>query len=109
MNLLHRINSKLFVAGTAKSVIGLGVTTTIGYGTLYYSILIMALGLVALLLSGYDYLIALLFVLLYGAGQGLSDIVRGTLPLYLFGKDGYGKTTGGLNLFRLLITSMVPF
>lgn len=69
----------------------------------------MAIGLFALLFSGYDISIALLFVILYGAGQGLSDIVRGTLPLYLFGKDGYGKTTGGLNLFRLIVTSMVPF
>ena len=70
---------------------------------------IMVLGLVVLLLSGYDYLFALLFVVLYGAGQGLTDIVRGTLPLYLYGKDGYGKTTGGLNLFRLIVTAMVPF
>lgn len=69
----------------------------------------MAIGLFAFLFSGYDMNIALLFVILYGAGQGLSDIVRGTLPLYLFGKDGYGKTTGGLNLFRLIVTSMVPF
>lgn len=73
------------------------------------SIFLMLLGLFALILSGYDYLIALLFVLLYGAGQGLSDIVRGTLPLYLFGKDGYGQTIGKLNLFRLIVTSMVPF
>ena len=70
---------------------------------------IMALGLVVLLFSGYDYMFALLFVVLYGAGQGLTDIVRGTLPLYLYGKDGYGKTTGGLNLFRLIVTAMVPF
>jgi len=70
---------------------------------------IMVLGLIMLLLSGYDYKFAFLFVILYGAGQGLTDIVRGTLPLYLYGKDGYGKTTGGLNLFRLIVTAMVPF
>lgn len=70
---------------------------------------LMSIGLVALLFSGYSFCIALLFVLLYGAGQGLSDIVRGTLPLYLFGKNGYGKTTGNINFFRLIITSMVPF
>ena len=69
----------------------------------------MAIGLFILIFSGFSTNAALLFVILYGAGQGLSDIVRGTLPLYLFGKDGYGKTTGGLNLFRLIITSMVPF
>lgn len=70
---------------------------------------IMTIGMTLLLFSGYDYIIAVLFIVLYGAGQGLSDIVRGTLPLYLFGKDGYGKTMGGLNLFRLIVTSMVPF
>lgn len=70
---------------------------------------IMTVGMALLLFSGYDYIIAVLFIVLYGAGQGLSDIVRGTLPLYLFGKDRYGKTMGGLNLFRLIVTSMVPF
>lgn len=70
---------------------------------------IMVIGLTTLLFSGYNFYMALLFVILYGAGQGLTDIVRGTLPLYLFGKDGYGRTTGGLNLFRLTVTAMVPF
>ena len=69
----------------------------------------MSLGLIALLFSGYSFYVALCFVLLYGAGQGLSDIVRGTLPLYLFGKNGYGKTTGNINFFRLIVTAMVPF
>jgi len=77
--------------------------------TAVVSTAIMTLGLMILLFSGYDYIYALLFVILYGAGQGLTDIVRGTLPLYLYGKDGYGKTIGGLNLFRLIVTSMVPF
>lgn len=74
-----------------------------------FSTFLMSLGLFALLFSGYSFTIAIVFVLLYGAGQGLSDIIRGTLPLYLFGKDGYGKTTGKLNFFRLIMTSIVPF
>ncbi|MFA7084256.1 MAG: MFS transporter [Arcobacteraceae bacterium] len=74
-----------------------------------FSTMLMSLGLIALLFSGYSFYIALCFILLYGAGQGLSDIVRGTLPLYLFGKNGYGKTTGNINFFRLIITAMVPF
>ena len=74
-----------------------------------FSTLLMSIGLIALLFSGYSFYIALLFVLLYGSGQGLSDIVRGTLPLYLFGKNSYGKTTGRLNFFRLLMTATVPF
>ena len=77
--------------------------------TAVVSVSIMVCGLIALLFSGYDYTYAFIFVVFYGAGQGLTDIVRGTLPLYLYGKDGYGKTTGGLNLFRLLVTAMVPF
>jgi hypothetical protein len=37
---------------------------------------------------------AALFVILYGAGNGLLTIARGTLPLALFGPRGYGERTG---------------
>ena len=42
MNYIKKLNQKIFVKGTAKSVIGLGTTMTIGYGTLYYSFAIMS-------------------------------------------------------------------
>lgn len=35
-----------------------------------------------------------LFVILYGAGNGLLTIARGTVPLALFGPAGYGERTG---------------
>jgi MFS family permease len=35
-----------------------------------------------------------LFVVLYGAGNGLLTIARGTVPLALFGPAGYGERTG---------------
>ncbi len=70
---------------------------------------LMALGVLALLLSGYDIILATVFILLYGAGQGISDILRGSIPLYLFGKDSYGRTTGGINLYRNLVIASVPF
>jgi predicted MFS family arabinose efflux permease len=35
-----------------------------------------------------------LFVVLYGAGNGLLTIARGTVPLALFGPRGYGERTG---------------
>ena len=38
--------------------------------------------------------VAALFVILYGAGNGLLTIARGTLPLALFGPHGYGERTG---------------
>ena len=34
------------------------------------------------------------FVLLHGAGNGLLTIARGTVPLALFGPEGYGARTG---------------
>src|SRR5262249_21717069 len=37
---------------------------------------------------------AALFVVLYGAGNGLLTIARGTVPLALFGPHGYGERTG---------------
>ena len=42
MNSIEKVINKIFIKGTAKSVLGLGITTTIGYGTLYYSISIMS-------------------------------------------------------------------
>jgi MFS family permease len=37
---------------------------------------------------------AALFALLYGAGNGLLTIARGTVPLAIFGPEGYGERTG---------------
>ena len=37
---------------------------------------------------------AIPFVLLHGAGNGMLTIARGTLPLALFGPAGYGLRTG---------------
>jgi predicted MFS family arabinose efflux permease len=37
---------------------------------------------------------AALFVILYGAGNGVLTIARGTVPLALFGPQGYGERTG---------------
>jgi MFS family permease len=37
---------------------------------------------------------AALFAALYGAGNGLLTIARGTVPLAIFGPEGYGERTG---------------
>lgn len=37
---------------------------------------------------------AMAFAVLYGAGNGLLTIARGTVPLAVFGPDGYGERTG---------------
>jgi MFS family permease len=36
----------------------------------------------------------LLFALLYGAGNGVVTIVRGTIPAYLYGREHYGAING---------------
>src|SRR5262245_19851377 len=59
-----------------------------------------------------------MFTILYGAGNGLVTIARGTVPLALFGPHGYGERTGLLGaparaaqafapvLFGLLLDTM---
>ncbi len=74
-----------------------------------YSILVLSIGLGALIFSGFSYYFALSFVLFYGAGQGLIAVIRGSIPLYLFGIEGFGKITGKINLYRNIVVATVPF
>lgn len=48
------------------------------------------------------------FAALYGAGNGLFTIVRGTLPLVLFGSQGYGARLGLLNVPARLLGALAP-
>jgi MFS family permease len=50
-----------------------------------------------------------LFVLLYGAGNGLLTIARGTVPLALFGPSGYGERTGLLGAPARAAQALAPF
>lgn len=49
------------------------------------------------------------FVILYAAGNGLFTIVRGTLPLAMFGPEGYGARLGFLNVPGRLLGAISPF
>ncbi|OCW55937.1 MFS transporter [Hoeflea olei] len=49
------------------------------------------------------------FAVMYGAGQGLTSIVRGMLPLHYFGPEGYGRRTGKLTGFRMVLSAAAPF
>ena len=49
-----------------------------------------------------------LFAMLFGVGQGLASIVRGSVPLVLFGSKGYGARLGRLALIRTLIAASAP-
>ncbi|MEZ2131947.1 MULTISPECIES: arsenite efflux MFS transporter ArsK [unclassified Sinorhizobium] len=52
---------------------------------------------------------ALLFAVVFGLGSGLTSIVQGTLPLVLFGSEGYGRRQGRVLSVRLVISSTAPF
>jgi len=66
---------------------------------------LVAAGLVALAF-GVPILAAALIV--YGAGSGLSSIARGTVPLALFGPDGYATLMGKLAMPGLIAGAAAP-
>jgi MFS family permease len=51
---------------------------------------------------------ASLFVLLYGAGNGLLTIARGTVPLAVFGPHAYGERTGLLGAPARVAQAFAP-
>lgn len=52
---------------------------------------------------------AAVFAALFGLGNGLYSIVGGTLPLALFGPEGYGAMQGRVTSIRLVVGSAAPF
>jgi len=47
-------------------------------------------------------------IILYGMGSGIRSIVRGTVPLAMFGREGYAILMGRLGLPTLLATAAAP-
>ncbi|PKO69803.1 MAG: MFS transporter [Betaproteobacteria bacterium HGW-Betaproteobacteria-16] len=64
-------------------------------------------GVTALLIAGP--VAAPLFAVLHGAGNGILTIAKGTLPLVLFGPQGYGMRQGWLMLPARVAQAMAPF
>lgn len=52
---------------------------------------------------------AMVFGVIFGMGNGLLSIVSGTLPLALFGSEGYGKLQGRMMAARLVASALAPF
>lgn len=63
---------------------------------------------VAGLWSGRLVLAAVAFAFLYGAGNGLSTIARGTLPLVLFDHGAYGALVGRLLVPSFVVSAVAP-
>jgi len=70
---------------------------------------LLPIGLGILLLTSPMLAGGLAFVILFGLGSGLTSIVGGTLPLELFGRQGYGARLGWVSAARQLSSSVAPF
>ncbi|MBM3546999.1 MAG: MFS transporter [Alphaproteobacteria bacterium] len=73
--------------------------------TLAASVILVALGM-TLLWMGFP--IPALSLVLYGAGNGIWSIARGTVPLALFGPHGYAVLIGKLAVPSLLAQAAAP-
>jgi len=69
----------------------------------------VALAVAALQLAGQGLAFAVGFALIFGAGQGLASIVRGAVPLALFGPTGIGRRLGHLAALRNVTAAAAPF
>lgn len=69
--------------------------------------LLHPIGVVALAVIGPSSAAA--FAVLYGAGNGLLTIARGTVPLAIFGPLGYGERTGLLGAPARAVQALAPF
>ncbi len=52
--------------------------------------------------------LALVYAFFFGIGQGLNNIVQGTVPLYIFGDYKYGTITGRINGVKILLSAAAP-
>ncbi|MFO8127785.1 MFS transporter [Yoonia sp.] len=81
-----------------------------------YPLFTYALSL-GLMLSGFGVLLSVGFTLpgvmlaaaLYGMGDGIKTIARGTLPLALFGAKGYGARLGWISFVQMSVNASAPF
>lgn len=69
---------------------------------------LLPLGFIGGLFSGQFLTAALLFAFLFGAGNGLMTITRGTLPLVLFDHNTYGTLVGKLLVPGFLLSAVSP-
>jgi predicted MFS family arabinose efflux permease len=64
--------------------------------------------LVVFAAGGFSLWAALVFALLYGMSNGLVSIIRGIIPLSLFGRQGYGLVIGTLSTPQLFLNAIAP-
>jgi MFS family permease len=84
MQVLGRLTEMAFAGRASPSRVGL-----IAMGLLPASLLL-------LVIAGTSVWSFVAFAVVYGAGNGVMTIVRGTIPVELYGRDHYGAVNGAL-------------
>jgi MFS family permease len=79
---------------------------TMTLGLIAVGLLPAALAIFAL--GGFALWAALVFALLYGMSNGLMSIIKGIIPLSLFGQQGYGLVIGTLTAPQLILNAVAP-
>jgi len=70
---------------------------------------LMMSGFLTLLVLGFTLPGLMLAAALYGMGDGIKTIARGTLPLALFGQKGYGARLGWISFVQMSTNASAPF
>jgi MFS family permease len=77
--------------------------------TTMISTLLLIVALAVLWATGPTLAGAMVFAVLFGLAQGLTSIVRGTVPLVLFGPTGFAARLGKLASVRMVMAAIAPF
>ena len=94
------------VGGRLAEIVFGGRLSPIMLGRL--SIAVLPLSFAVLMAGGANFATALAFTLLFGIANGLVTIVRGAVPLVLFGREGYGAVLGLLATPYLVLNALAP-
>ncbi|MBB1092652.1 MFS transporter [Rhodopseudomonas palustris] len=73
------------------------------------AIALMAVAFAMLAFVGVSVVVAGLFCIAFGAANGVMTIARGSLPLLMFGPQGYGRVIGRIARPALFVQASAPF
>ncbi|SMR81264.1 Predicted arabinose efflux permease, MFS family [Aliiroseovarius halocynthiae] len=73
------------------------------------SLALVSAGFVTILTVGFTLPGLFIAAALYGMGDGIKTIARGTLPLALFGAKGYGARLGWISVVTMGLNASAPF
>jgi predicted MFS family arabinose efflux permease len=73
-----------------------------------FSVVLMPISFIILIVGGASMSAALAFTVTFGVANGLVTIVRGAVPLALFGPMGYGTVLGILATPYLVVNALAP-